>query len=123
MTRTAQEKFLNDILLGFVKGNAFHYVGKFTMSPLIGFGDYPDEVSRLIIIYSDEEEHSGHSVTTETVAKGLNRIADTVNDIPHMSLDQRNNILFSMFENDASHIDDYDCNAIVEVGLFGEVRY
>lgn len=114
-----RERFLSDVFTTFLEGETFAMVANFVESPL-----YDSEVERYYpakIYYLDEEIEESHTVTIETVARGLSRLSKGMVEFMEETTRKRLNKVSR--SNDASEIDCHDAAAIVEVGLFGEVRY
>lgn len=100
--------------------------------------DYLDrEKVTHILETNDDPDHPCFEVTQETIEKGLTLIRNATNipdtgtgnwekaltSVPNLGQGQRNEIIRADLTNDAGLLDADGYGAILEVALFGEVRY
>ncbi len=108
-------EFLNDILCTFAEGG-IQLIGSIVEK------DFDDDAliyRKLVVEYTDDPMH--HTVTIETIAKGLSLCRR--GPVTYLGRSSRLRLNECYKEMDAGEIDAVDATNIVEIGLFGEVVY
>jgi len=71
------------------------------------------------IIRDSEGDNENYVIDLDVIERGIERICDR----PMVNDDMTKNIMLANRENDAGMLDAFDYDAIVQAGLFDEVRY
>lgn len=99
--------------------------------------DELDEAGVERALNEGDEDHPVFEITHETIEKGLAKVRDAIDmpdkgpgnwerdltSIPHLGQGLRNLIIEADLTNESSQLDIWSYTAIVEIALFGEVRY
>jgi hypothetical protein len=128
-------EFLSDVITTAIEGNsaAVHTWATTTnyrwWSPTLDGGSavHPDGQANAYVAVleghyesADDEPMLLHWVNVDTIARGIRLIATGCSNVTD---DDRARITLASRDNDAGEIDTIDASAIVEVALFGEVKY
>lgn len=98
-----------------------------------------DSPANAVITEAEDPEHEKYKVDHDLIRKGLERIFGALNvpdvisstghrqreqtDVPFLSQFRRNRIIAAYVQDEAGVLDVVDYLAILEIALFGEVRY
>lgn len=121
MSLTVDQKFFNDILLDALRGPLAHWA---TVSELDWRSDNHNEGHRACV--TDKKSGIGHHVTLHTIVVGVGRTFMMTDDEAAMKFlpeSLRTKLFEAFIHSDASRIDSHDATDILQLGLFGQLRY
>lgn len=118
-----RDSFLKDVVIGFVEDggtNSWRQIERYRYET----ADPDDIFSPMVVAEATfidvEDDDKSYAIDHETVAKGLGKLRRGEGG---MNSTMRGAILAADAENDAGQIDAYDADAIVQLGVFGELVY
>jgi len=115
---TERIEFLKDIFVGIFEDyatNTWRHVRAYKW-----VDREPKRIYGIIIETGDGDVEEEHMVNLATVRLGVQRL---INREVAMNESMRRNIHLASESNDASSIDAYDADAILQAGIFNELRY
>ena len=117
-----RKQFLADVLCTYLEGGIqLGGIGWVNSAVTHDDADGIPEYDSAVIQYEDAENGETHTVTPDTVARGLGIMAK--GPVKYLGEETRNRYLTASRENDGGDIDAPDATNIIEVALFGEVVY
>lgn len=120
MSKRSAERleFLSDIVITAIEGGIGYWSRVTDYTPVLA--DYtPDNVTTASIVETGDGDVSDpHTVTIETIARGLSHVRTE-----HHDYGNRSRFVAADRDNDAGEFDSCDADVLVQLGLFGEVRY
>jgi hypothetical protein len=118
-TRSVERiEFLSDIVITAVEGGIGYWSTVERYAFVLDEYSADNHTSATILETGDGDISVQHEVTIETIARGLARVRED-----HHKFGNRSTWVAADRENDAGEFDSCDADALVQLGLFGEVRY
>lgn len=121
MSLSVDQKFFNDILLEALRGPLAHWA---TVTELGWRSDNHNDGHMACV--TDKKSEIGHHVTLQTIVVGVGRTfmcTDEEAAMKFLPQSLRTKLFEAFIHADASRIDAHDATDILQLGLFGQLRY
>jgi hypothetical protein len=121
MSLTVDQKFFNDILIDALRGPIAHWA---TVSGLDWVSDNHNEGHKACV--TDKKSGIDHHVTLKTIVVGVGRTFMMTEDEAAMKFlpeSLRTKLFEAFIHADANRIDSHDATDILQLGIFGQLRY
>lgn len=121
MTLKVEHTFFNDILLDALRGPIAHWA---TVSEVEWVSENHHDGHRACV--TDKKSGIGHHVTLQTIVVGVGRTFMCTEEEAAMKFlpqSLRTKLFEAFIHSDASRIDSHDATDILQLGMFGKLRY